>query len=144
MRIVASSQSGLVEEDAAMWLLTERAVLTSNVCFELAEAAPGYGGRRPSAALRFLRQWLADHLDIAFAAPDEGIDEMFAPEKGRSLHHEIRAGARSALRSPCPTPRAVRGSSRRTMNESAHTSTSGSGCEPQVSLDRNRPPLPQR
>lgn len=97
MKIVDSSIPGLANEDAAKWLLTERAMLTSLVCRELESAADTID-RRPRAALNALRLWLRDVMEIEFGYPDRRIDDMVVPPGCEDLIEEIRAGSPVAAR----------------------------------------------
>jgi len=94
MRIIESSVPGLVEKDRAMWLLAERAVLTSSVCNE-EEARTGLYDRRPLAALRLLDQWIFDNY-----GKTDGLHKMAVPDGAEHLMQEILIGEKvcAALR----------------------------------------------
>lgn len=95
MRLVASSKPGAVERDGAIYLLTERAVLTRAVCRELQESAGDYGSRRPRAALTMLLQWIWAYFPKAVRVSPralDGLDGMVVPDDCKSLLEEIRAG----------------------------------------------------
>ena len=58
MRLVSSSILGAVEEDRAVRLLAERAVLTRAICCELRDENPDPGSGRSRTALGFLVEWI--------------------------------------------------------------------------------------
>lgn len=86
MRITESSIPGAVENDAALWLLTERSVLTSLVCTE-EERRVGLYDRRPLAALDFLGRWIFEKY-----GENDGLQTMKVPEGAASLKQEIEIG----------------------------------------------------
>ena len=96
MRLVGSSVPGAVERDAALRLLSERAVLTRSLCRELVEAGARLPDRRASTALSLLLRWIAENLPESVRVsprPSDGLDRMAVAEEGRGLLAEIRAGA---------------------------------------------------
>ena len=86
MRIIESSIPGLVDKDRAMWLLAERAVLTSSVCNEEAARTDLYD-RRPLAALDLLNSWIHEN-----SGEKVGLHEMVVPEGAEPLMREILIG----------------------------------------------------
>jgi hypothetical protein len=96
MRLVASSNPGDVERDEAIYLLTERALLTRMVCQELLGAQGDFFTRRPRAALGMLLVWIQENFPDSVVIESharDGIDEMTVPEECQALLQEIRAGA---------------------------------------------------
>jgi hypothetical protein len=85
-----------VERDAALRLLSERAVLTRMLCRELAEAKGRLPDRRASTALSILLSWIAENFPESVRIsphPSDGLDQMAVAEEGRGLFAEVRAGA---------------------------------------------------
>jgi hypothetical protein len=96
MRLVRSSVPGAVERDAALRLLSERAVLTRMLCRELLGANGRLPDRRASIALSLLLRWIAENLPGSVGLdprPSDGLDQMAALEEDGGLLAEIRAGA---------------------------------------------------
>lgn len=95
--LAESSQPGAVDRDRAIYLLTERAVLTRSICQELRDAASNdFDGRRISVALGLLLRWVNENLPQSVRVephPSDGIDQMVVPEMCQELLQEIRAGA---------------------------------------------------
>jgi hypothetical protein len=80
MTLVASSDPGAVQRDAAWALLAERVVLTTAVCHELWRSDGRYADRRPRAALGLLLGWIDEHLGTGdLTAPDDGLNDMTVP-----------------------------------------------------------------
>ena len=96
IRLVHSSVPGAVERDAALSLLSERAILTRMLCRELAEAKGRLPDRRASTALSILLSWIAQNFPESVRVephPSDGLDRMAIPEEGQHLLAEVRAGA---------------------------------------------------
>ena len=96
MRLVASSETGAVDRDEALHLLTERALLTRTVCRELLDAQGSYGRRRPRTALLSLLIWVQENFPQSVVIEPhagDGIDAMTVPEDCQELLQEIRDGA---------------------------------------------------
>jgi hypothetical protein len=96
MRLVHSSVPGAVERDAALRLLSERAVLTRMLCRELVEAKGDLPDRRASTALSILLSWIAENFPQSVRIeprPSDGLDQMAVSEEGRGLLAEVREGA---------------------------------------------------
>ena len=95
--LVESSQPGAVDRDRAIYLLTERAVLTRSLCQELRDAAGrDFEGRRMGVALGLLLRWVTENMPESVRVephPSDGIDEMVVPEMCQELLQEIRDGA---------------------------------------------------
>jgi len=95
--LVESSQPGAVDQDRAIYLITQRAVLTRSLCQELRDAASNdYGGRRPGVALGLLLRWVTENMPESVRVephPADGIDQMVVPEMCQELLQEIRDGA---------------------------------------------------
>jgi hypothetical protein len=98
MRLVESSEPGAVERDNAIHLLTERAVLTRMVCFELVDIVHRRSvDRRVHTALSLLSGWVHEKMPGSVRVephPADGINEMTIPAGYEKLVEEIRAGAR--------------------------------------------------
>jgi hypothetical protein len=98
MRLVESSEPGAVERDNAIHLLTERAVLTRMVCFELVDIVHRRSvDRRVHTALSLLSAWVHEKMPGSVRVephPADGINEMTIPAGYEKLVEEIRAGAR--------------------------------------------------
>jgi hypothetical protein len=98
MRLVESSEPGAVERDNAIHLLTERAVLTRMVCFELVDIVHRRSvDRRVHTALSLLSAWVHENMPGSVRVephPADGINEMTIPAGYEKLVEEIRAGAR--------------------------------------------------
>ena len=97
MRLVESSEPGAVERDIAIHLLTERAVLTRMVCFELVDIVHRRSvDRRVHTALSLLLAWVHENMPGSVRVephPADGINEMTIPAGYEKLVEEIRAGA---------------------------------------------------
>ena len=96
MKLVASSDQRLLERETAIHFLTERAVLTRQVCQELYESNEEFAGRRPRTALSFLLQWIMkSQKEFVRGEPHcaDGLDNMIVPEGCQELFQEIRDGA---------------------------------------------------
>ena len=96
MKLVASSNPGAVERDEAIYLLTERALLTRTVCQELLGAKGDLHTRRPRVALGMLLIWIQEHFpESVFIEPHarDGLDAMAVPDDCQELMQEIRDGA---------------------------------------------------
>jgi hypothetical protein len=96
MRLVRSSVPGAVERDAALRLLSERAVRTRALCRELVESKGHFPDRRASTVLSSLLSWIVENFPESVRAeprPSDGLDQMVVPEEGRGLLAEIREGA---------------------------------------------------
>ncbi len=96
MRLVESSVPGAVERDAALRLLSERAVLTRMLCRELAEARGRLPDRRVSTALSILLIWIGrafPHPSGWEPRPTDGLDKLAVSEEGGGLLAEVRDGA---------------------------------------------------
>ena len=97
MRLVQSSVPGAVERDNAIHLLTERAVLTRMVCFELVDIVRRRSvDRRVHTALSLLLAWVHEKMPGSVRVephPADGINEMTIPAGYEKLVEEIRAGA---------------------------------------------------
>jgi hypothetical protein len=97
MRLVESSEPGAVERDNAIHLLTERAVLTRMVCFELVDIVRRRSvDRRVHTALSLLLAWVHEKMPGSVRVephPADGINEMTIPAGYEKLVEEIRAGA---------------------------------------------------
>jgi hypothetical protein len=94
MRLVASSEPGAVERDAAAYLLQERAVYTRAVCRELLEEGKAlYGGRRAYIALGHLFHWISATFPGLEPQGNTGLDKMVVPKGYETLLEEIRDGA---------------------------------------------------
>ena len=97
MRLVQSSEPGAVERDNAIHLLTERAVLTRMVCFELLDIVHRRSvDRRVHTALSLLLAWVHENVPGSVRVephPADGINEMTIPAGYEKIVEEIRAGA---------------------------------------------------
>jgi hypothetical protein len=96
MRLVRSSVAGAVERDAALRLLSERAVLTRMLCRELLEAEEALPDRRVDTAFSILLSWIAQNFPESTRTephPSDGLDRMTVPEEGCHLLAEIADGA---------------------------------------------------
>ena len=96
INVVMSSHAGHSERDAAVRLLTERAILTRAVCQELLDSNGKFADRRPIVALSFLLQWIVQNLPNSFRVEPrtmDGIDQMVVPDGCEGVLHEIRDGA---------------------------------------------------
>ena len=97
MRLVESSEPGAVGRDNAIHLLTERAVLTRMVCFELVDIVHRRSvDRRVHTALSLLSAWVHEKMPGSVRVephPADGINEMTIPAGYEKLVEEIRAGA---------------------------------------------------
>jgi hypothetical protein len=97
MRLVQSSVPGAVERDNAIHLLTERAVLTRMVCFELLDVVHRrLVDRRVHTALSLLLAWVHENMPGSVRVephPADGINEMTIPAGYEKIVEEIRAGA---------------------------------------------------
>ena len=97
MRLVQSSEPGAVERDNAIHLLTERAVLTRMVCFELLDVVHRrLVDRRIHTALSLLLAWVHENMPGSVRVephPADGINEMTIPAGYEKIVEEIRAGA---------------------------------------------------
>jgi hypothetical protein len=100
MRLVGSSIPGAVERDAALHLLSERAVLTRMLCCELCEAKE-LPDRRVNTAYSMLLTWIAQNFPEDFPEPmrlsprpSHGLNRTAVPDEGRHLLAEIVDGAR--------------------------------------------------
>lgn len=97
MRLVRSSVPGAVERDAALRLLSERAVLTRMLCRELLEAKEALPDRRVDTAFSILLRWIAENFPESVRTEphaSDGLDRMTVPEAGRHLLAETTDGAR--------------------------------------------------
>jgi hypothetical protein len=95
-RLIASSNPGEVDRDEAIYLLTERALLTRMVCQELLGAQGDFFTRRPRAALGMLLTWILKHFPESVAIEPharDGIDAMTVPDDCQQLLQEIHDGA---------------------------------------------------
>jgi hypothetical protein len=93
MHLVDSSDPDAVGRDRAIWLLSERAVLTRAVCRELREGDAGYATRRTRAAISILLMWIQTNLpESVRVSPDahDGIDDMVQPPGSEAIVAEIR------------------------------------------------------
>ncbi len=93
-RVVHSSEPGAVERDRAIWLLTDRAILTRLVCRELLEATQRTG-RRPVAALDFLLAWVNQHFaSFVHVEPHarDGLESMVVPQGCETVYEEVVDG----------------------------------------------------
>jgi hypothetical protein len=95
MRLVSSSILGAVEEDRAVRLLAERAVLTRAICCELRDENPDPGSGRSRTALGFLVEWIrAKNLGpFTVSGVRDGLDQMVVPDGCQAIFREIEAGA---------------------------------------------------
>jgi hypothetical protein len=96
MRLVSSSIPGAVERDAALRLLSERAVLTRMLCRELDETKEQWPDRRVSTALSILLGWIAENYPEAVRVSpraSDGLDQMAVSEEDRALLAEVHDGA---------------------------------------------------
>lgn len=96
MRLVRSSVPGAVERDAALRLLSERAILTRMLCRELLEAKEALPDRRVDTAFSMLLSWIAENFPESVRTEphaSDGLDRMTVPEEGRHLLAEIADGA---------------------------------------------------
>lgn len=91
--IFDSSDPGAVDRDKALWLLSERVVLTSAVCHELMRRED-FGGRRSRAALDHLRRWVGEHYDAkgGVTGARDGLEAMTVPDGAEDLMEELWAG----------------------------------------------------
>ena len=97
MRLVSSSVPGAVERDAALRLLSERAVLTRMLCRELFQVKGRFADRRAYTALSILLNWIAEKFPGSqWLRPTDGLDQMPLLEDARSLLAEIKAGTQVA------------------------------------------------
>lgn len=95
-RLVKSSNPGAVERDDAVRLLVQRAVLTRSLCRELLDSDGNFSDRRPTTALAFLLQWVAQNLPASVRLEphaSNGIEEMVVPDDCQELLREIQDGA---------------------------------------------------
>src|SRR4051812_26150033 len=95
MRLTGSSTPGAVEQDAALVLLVQRAVLTRMVCNE-AQLHLRRSTRRSVEALGFLLGWIGARFPHPIHGPDaaDGLAEMVVPKGCEPLMEEIRAGTK--------------------------------------------------
>jgi hypothetical protein len=94
-RVVQSSVPGAVELDKALWLLTDRALMTRLVCHEVDQVSSRVG-RRPIAALEMLLKWVAQtYPDSVWVEPHarDALELMVVPEGAEELYEEIVDGA---------------------------------------------------
>jgi hypothetical protein len=85
-----------VARDAALRLLSERAVLNRMLCRELIEANGHWPDRRSSTALSILLKWVAENFPDSIRVeprPADGLDQMIVSEEAQILLAEVRAGA---------------------------------------------------
>ena len=105
MRLVQSSVPGAVERDNAIHLLTERAVLTRMVCFELLDIVHRrLVDRRVHTALSLLLAWVHENMPGSVRVephPADGINEMTIPAGYEKIVEQIRAGAQSEKLCSC-------------------------------------------
>jgi hypothetical protein len=99
MRLIGSSIPGAVERDAALRLLSERAVLTRMLCRELLDAKAHLPDRRAVTALSMLLGWIALNFPESVRVEphaSDGLDRMVVPEGGQKLHAEVLDGSQVA------------------------------------------------
>jgi hypothetical protein len=99
MRLIGSSIPGAVARDAALLLLSERAVLTRMLCRELLDAKGHLPDRRAVTALSMLLGWIVLNFpESAKVGPraSDGLDRMVVPEAGQKLLAEVLDGSQVA------------------------------------------------
>ena len=97
MKLVASSDSKLVDRHDAIRILTERAVLTRAVCRELLDAKRHFVGWRTLSSHGFLMAWIEKNFPVSHTFDryaKDGLDSMVVPRDCGALMQEIREGAK--------------------------------------------------
>ena len=92
---IQMTTSNPTHNDAAVRILTERAILTREVCQELHDVNGKFADRRPLVALSFLLHWIVRNLPDSFRVeprPSDGIDRMVVPDGCQDLLQEIQYG----------------------------------------------------